>query len=150
MAEYHGPDSVIAKELLGIKVGIRNNQAIEDLVEDMGNRSGLEDILDFAGILRVGKQTGGNINVLFENCMVVIEEKINVKQEILTLISAKRLESQIMSIIPFVIILYVDITSKGYFNTLYAGVAGRILMTICLIVYLVAIRLSQRIMEIEV
>ena len=150
MTEYHGPDSVIAKELFGIKVGIRNNQAIEDLVEDMGNRSGLEDILDFAGILRVGKQTGGNINVLFENCMMVIEEKINVKQEILTLISAKRLESRIMSIIPFFIILYVDMTSEGYFNALYAGIAGRILMTICLMVYLVAIRLSQRIMEIKV
>lgn len=150
MTEYHGPDSVIAKELLGIKAGIRNNQAIEELVEDMGNRSGVEDILDFAGILRVGKQTGGNLTTLFENCMLTIEEKINIKQEISTLISAKRLEARIMSIIPFFIILYVDMTSRGYFKMLYTGVAGRILMTICLIVYVAAVRLSQRIMEIEV
>lgn len=150
MVEYHGPESVIARELLGIKAGIRNNQPIETLVEDMGSRSGIEDIQDFAGILRVGKQTGGNIHTLFENSMMVIEEKISVKQEIQTLISAKRLESRIMSVIPFAIILYIDLTSKGYFDALYTSAAGRLLMTICLGVYGTAIWLSQRIMEIEV
>lgn len=150
MAEYHGPESIIARELLGIKAGIRNNQPIENLVEDMGSRSGIEDIQDFAAILRVGKQTGGNIHTLFENSMMVIEEKISVKQEIQTLISAKKLESRIMSVIPFAIILYIDLTSKGYFDALYTSVAGRILMTICLGVYGAAVWLSQRIMEIEV
>ena len=110
----------------------------------------VEDIQDFAGVLRVGKQTGGNLPVLFENSMLVIEEKISVKQEILTLISAKRLESRIMSVIPFVIIFYVDTTSKGYFDVLYTGVAGKILMTACLGVYIFAVWMSGRIMDIEI
>lgn len=149
MVEYHGPESIIAKEFLGIKICIRNNMPVEDLVEDMGKRSGVEDIKDFAGILRVGKQTGGNLHTLFENCMLVIEERISVRQEIQTLISAKCLESRIMSVIPFCIIFYVDVTSKGYFDALYGNAAGRILMTVCLIVYIFAVWLSQRIMEIE-
>ena len=150
MVEYHGAESVIAKELLGIKVGIRNNMTVEDLVEDLGNRSGVEDIQDFAGILRVGKQTGGNLNTLFGSSMLVIEEKISVKQEIQTLISAKRLESRIMSVIPFCIILYVGSTSKGYFDVLYANAAGRIIMTICLVVYIFAVWMTGKIMDIEV
>lgn len=150
MVEYHGADSLIAKELLGIRSGIHNNMPVEDLMDDMGKRSGVEDIQDFAGILRVGKQSGGNLSTLFENSMLVMEEKIAVKEEIQTLISAKKLESRIMSIIPFAIIFYIDITSKGYFDILYANAAGRIIMTICLGIYITAVRMMEKIMEIEV
>lgn len=150
MTEYHGAESVIAKELLGIKTGLRNNQILEDMIEDLAERSGIEDIYDFAGVLRIGKSSGGNLNTVFENSIVVIEEKITVKQEILTLISSKRLEAGIMCIIPFFIIFYVDITSKGYFEVMYTTAGGRVIMTICLFVYLAAYYLSQKIMEIEV
>lgn len=150
MVEYHGAESIIAKEFYGVKTGIHNNVTVEELVEDMGKRSGVEDIQDFAQVLRVGKQTGGNLPALFENSMLVIEEKISVKQEILTLISAKKLESRIMSVIPFVIIFYVDTTSKGYFDVLYAGAAGKILMTICLGVYTFAVWMTEKIMDIEI
>lgn len=150
MTEYHGADSVIARELSGIKTGIRNNQVLENLIEDLAERSGMEDIHDFAGVLRIGKSSGGNLNAVFENSIAVIEEKLTVKQEIATLISSKKLESLIMCIIPFFIIFYVDITSKGYFDVMYTSAAGRVIMTICLVVYLTAYRLSQKIMEIEV
>lgn len=150
MVEYHGAESVIAKELFAIKAGIRNNRSVEELVEDLGDRSGVEDICDFAGILRIGKQSGGNLHTLFENSITVIEEKLTVRQEIQTIISSKRLEANIMCIIPFFIILYVDITSKGYFDALYTTTAGKILMSLCLVVYLFAFRLSRKIMEIEV
>ncbi len=150
MVEYHGADSLIAKELAGIRSGIRNNMPVEDLMDDMGKRSGVEDIQDFAGILRVGKQSGGNLSTLFENSMLVMEEKIAVKEEIQTLISAKKLESRIMCIIPFGIIFYLDMTSKGYFDALYADMAGHIIMTICLGIYIFAVRMMERIMDIEI
>lgn len=150
MTEYHGVDSIIVRELSTVKTGIRNNQVLEDLIEDLAERSGIEDIYDFAGVLRIGKSSGGNLNTVFENSINVIEEKFTVKQEIITMISAKRFESSIMCIIPFFIIFYVDITSKGYFDAMYDSLAGRVIMTICMVVYLAAYRMSQRIMEIEV
>ena len=150
MTEYHGFESIIAKELYVIRSGIRNNQVLEELIEDLAERSGIEDIYDFAGVLRIGKSSGGNLNAVIENSIAVIEEKISVKQEIVTLISAKKLESSIMCIIPFFIIFYVDITSRGYFDAMYHSMAGRIIMTICLVVYLAAYRMSQKITEIEV
>lgn len=150
MSEYHGSESVIAKELHGIKKGIQNNLTVEDLLDELAERSGLSDISDFAGVLRVGKISGGTINTIFENSITVIEEKITVQQEILTLISAKRLETLIMCIIPFFIIFYVDITSKGYFEVMYTSAAGRIIMSICMGVYIAAYLLAQKIMEIEV
>lgn len=150
MMQYYGNNSVMVKELFIIKTGLRNNEALEKLIEDFGNRSGIEDVCDFAGILVIGKQSGGNLERIFYNSISVIEEKMTVKQDIQLLIASKKMESDIMCIIPFFIILYVDFTSRGYFDVLYTTTAGRILMTICFAVYIVAVLLSRRITEIEV
>lgn len=150
MAYYHGTESVIAKELSFIKTGIRNSQSIEELLCDLGERSGVEDILDFTNVMMIGKQSGGNLNEIIQSSVAVIEEKIDTKQEIQTLISSKKLEAGIMSVIPFLIILYIELTSKGYFDTLYQTIGGNILMTICLGIYIAAIGICGKIMNIEV
>lgn len=150
MAYYYGAESVIAKELLYIKAGIQNSQSIEELVRDLGERSGVEDIMDFANVLMIGKKSGGNLNEIIQTSVSVIEEKVETKQEIQVLISARKMEAGIMSVIPFLIILYIELTSKGYFDTLYQTLGGNILMTVCLVIYLAANSISQKIMDIEV
>lgn len=150
MAHYHGTDSLIAKELYRIKKGIQNSQQVEALVQDLGERSGIEDIQDFGNVLVVAKKSGGNLSEIIRMSISVIEEKLDTKQEIQTLISAKKLEAGIMSVIPFFIILYIDVTSKGYFKTLYGTGGGNIIMTICLGIYLSAMGLSLKIVNIDV
>ena len=63
--------------------GVHKSEEIKELIEDLAERSGIEDIYDFAGVLRIGKSSGGNLNAVIENSIAVIEEKISVKQEIL-------------------------------------------------------------------
>ena len=150
MRQYHGTNSIIVKELERIQSGLRNNYSIEDLIQELGIRSGVEDILDFAEIMLVGKKSGGNINEIIDSCVSVMEEKIEMKQEIQLLISAKKLEVKIMAVIPFFIILYIDITSKGYFDSLYRTLGGNLLMTVCLGIYLTAVFLSLKITNIDV
>jgi len=150
MRQYYGENSIIAKELSGIQSGLRNNYPIEDLIQELGIRSGVEDILDFAEIMLVGKKSGGNINEIIESCVTVMEEKTEMKQEIQLLISAKKLEAKIMAVIPFFIILYIDITSQGYFDSLYRTLGGNLLMTACLGIYLTAVFLSLKIINIDV
>lgn len=150
MFYFWGEDSLIVKELAYIRVGIKNGRTPEEMLEDLGERSCEEDIFDFANILAIGKKNGGNMNEIVKSGVAVIEEKIETKQEIQTLLSAKKLESKIMSAIPFFIILYIDITSKGYFDTLYQTMGGHIFMTVCLSIYLAAVFLAGRIVEIRV
>ncbi len=146
----YGTDSVMAKELFFIKVGLHNNQNLEELIRDLGDRSGIEDIRDFADVLAIGKRSGGNIYEIMRSSISVIEEKILTKQEIQTLISARAFEAKIMNTIPFIIILYIDFTSNGYFDALYQTIMGRIMMTGCLLVYVSAIYLSRRITDIRI
>lgn len=55
-----------------------------------------------------------------------------------------------MNGVPFGILLYISIASRGFFDVLYKNAAGIIVMTICLGVYLGAIFLSGKIVDIEV
>lgn len=150
MLYFYREDSLIVKELAYIRAGMRNGRTIEEMMEDFGERSKTEDIMDFANVLAVGKKSGGNMNEIIKSGISVIEEKIDTKQKIQTLLSARKLEAKIMSGIPFFIILYIGSTSKGYFDTLYQTLGGHLFMTVCLFVYLAAVYLSERIVDIEI
>ena len=80
----------------------------------------------------------------------MIGDKVQVKEEILTLTASKRFEQNIMNLIPLIIVLYIDRTSPGFFTLMYTTIIGRIVMTGCLLFYLIALKLSWKILNIEV
>ena len=53
-----------------------------------------------------------------------------------------------MCMIPFFILFYMDVTSKGYFDVLYHNLVGIIIMTVCLGIYIFAFFMSEKITEI--
>lgn len=150
MLYFYREDSLIVKELAYIRAGMRNGKTPEEMFEDFGERSKTEDILDFANVLTIGKRNGGNIDEIIKSAITVIEEKIETKQKIRTLLSARALEAKIMSGIPFFIIFYIGTSSKGYFDTLYLTMGGHIFMTFCMVIYLAAVCLSKKIVDIEI
>ena len=150
MIVFFGQDSLIAHELLLIKKGIHNNRTLVEMLTDLGKRSGVNDIKDFASILLTGKQSGGNINEIIETSITIIEEKVSVLQEIETIISAQKFEQKFMNAIPFIIIFYIEITAKGFFSVLYNNLFGRIVMTVCMILYLFSVQLSNKITNITI
>ena len=55
-----------------------------------------------------------------------------------------------MNLVPFLIISYISMTSTGFFDVLYHNAVGIAIMTVCLVVYVAAYRLSEKIVDIEV
>ena len=137
-------------ELTLIMRGLKNNRTLEELVDDFARRSGVAEIKEFSAMFQIAKRSGGNLGDILKKCIGMIAEKMEVKQEIITIISAKKMENNIMCIIPLGIIVYVDITSPGFLNVLYHNPMGVCIMSICLGVYMFAFFLGQRIVKIEV
>ena len=79
-----------------------------------------------------------------------IEQKSVVDKEIQVILSSKKMEQKIMNVIPFFIIFYISITSRGFFDVLYHNLIGIVIMTFCLVLYLAAFMISQKIVAIEV
>lgn len=150
MVRLHGADSDISKELNVILRGIKLNENAEDLLEDFGKRSGIQDISDFTQVISVAKRTGGNMVKIMKRTAENINEKLEVENEIDTVITAKKYEQKIMTIMPFFIILYLRIGNDGYMDILYQGLAGRMVMTVCLAACVVSFYWSQKIVNIGV
>lgn len=149
MIVFYGPKSSIAKELSILRLGLNNGLNLPQILQEMGKRNEVVSIQEFASILVIGKQTGGNITEIIDSFIHITEGKLQVKQEIETMISAKRYEQKIMNCVPFLIIFYIEITSKGFFDVLYNNILGRIVMSLCLIVYIFSVFISERIIDIN-
>lgn len=106
--------------------------------------------MEFAQVFAAAKRNGGNLTEVIERSASIIEEKVETEKEIQILVSARKLEQRIMNVVPFGILLYISVTSKGFFDVLYHNPAGIIIMTVCLAVYVAAVLLSGKIVNIEV
>lgn len=146
----YGADALMACELKLLLRRLANNEQLEDALLNLAKRSGVQDIKDFADIFQIAKRGGGNMQAVIANTAEIIGDKQTVRLEIDTVMSEKKLEQAIMRYIPFFIIFYISITSKGYFEGLYHNILGQLIMTAALIVYGLACKLSDKILSIEV
>ena len=126
----YGPEGMITREFADIAAGIRLNRPAEILLADMGRRSGIQDVDQFAQVA-AAKRSGGELTDIISQTAGIIRDKIQVQEEIHTMTAARVFEQKIMNGIPFGIILYIDFTSPGFFQSMYQTWLGRICMTIC-------------------
>lgn len=150
MLLFYGPESLMAKEILFIKSGLGLNQNLENLIADLGKRSGVEDIKIFSDVFLTAKRSGGDIKKMLMRTSETIKAKTLVEKEIQVLVSQKKLEFRIMELIPFFIIAYVGISSKGYFDILYHNLRGILFMSVSLVVYFLSIILGKKMVNIHV
>lgn len=146
----YGTEGMIVQEFSTMVQQIRTNRNVEQVLLEFAGRSGLEDVQNLAEILGIGKRTGGDLGSIMRHTAEVIRDKMQVKEEIMTLTASRQFEQKIMNLIPFFIIFYVEGTSPGFFDQMYQTTVGRVLMTVCLLLYLLALWLAERILDIEV
>ena len=140
----------IMREFQRIIRGLDANERLEKLLFDFAKRSGLEEVESFAEIFATAKEAGGDFSVIIQTTAERIAARMEVKREIKTMVAAKNFEQKIMSLVPFLIMFYIDLTSPGFFSELYGNMLGVAVMTVCLGVYLLSRYLAERIMRIEV
>ena len=145
MKLLYGEDSSICKMLRILKTGRENNVDFSTLWRQMGDWTDIPEIQEFAAVYEISGKYSGNMAGVMEKAAGMIVKKMETEKEIEVLLSARKLEQKIMNAVPFLIMLYVNLTSPGYFDKLYHSLAGTAVMTLCLGVYLGAYILSRKI-----
>lgn len=149
LSMIYGKNSLIVTEFSDLSHLVSMNVPVEKGMEEFAERSGIEDIRNFARVLRIAKRSGGELVSVMNRTAQTIGDRIQVKEEILTMTASRRFEQRIMNAVPILIILYIDFSSPGFFTIMYTSIPGRIVMTICLGLYLFSIRLAERILNIQ-
>ncbi len=149
LRQIYREDDMILQEFAYISNQLRMNITLERALEDFGERSGIEDIQSFSQVFATAKRTGGDLIRVIKTTVSIISDKIEVKRDIITLIAGKRLEANMMKVIPLLIIAYLTIFSPGFLDPLYNNTFGIMIMTLFLMIYLGAFFIIDRIVAIE-
>ena len=145
-----GASNPLTHEFAYINQRVKMNAPIEGLIRDFAERSGVEDIINFASVFTAAKRSGGNMAQIIGSTASQIEEKIDVEREIDMALASKKFEQRIMSLMPFAIILYMHAASYDLISVLYGSAIGVFVMTGILIIYAGAFILGNKIVTIEV
>lgn len=147
MEILYGEESLIYRELELIRRGLVINITLEELLFDLGKRSNIEEIRQFATVFSIAKRGGGKLDEVIRSTAELIGQRLEAYQELQIVLSGRRMEQNIMKLIPFVVLGYVGATYPGYFSPLYYNLQGVLIMTGCLILYLAAYVLGEKILH---
>jgi tight adherence protein B len=150
LKQIYQENAMILREFSYIMNQIHMNISVEKALSDFGERTGIEDILSFSEVFSTAKRTGGDLINVIKITSKIISDKIEVKREVITLITAKRMEANIMKLAPLLILIYLSATSSGFLDPLYHNFIGLIIMTLFLVFYLGSFLLINKIVAIEV
>ena len=146
----HGEDSMMVKELLFMIKRIRLSNPIENVFKEFADKTKIETIMDFSEVFIIAKKNGGNIAKIISNTINIINDKIEIELDIELKTAEKQFEQNIMNLLPFFIILYMNFTSSSFLLPLYTTFVGRAVMTLALVVYYISFMISKKILDIEV
>lgn len=105
MAQIYGEEADIVKELFIITGGMNNNINIEDLLLNFAERSGLDDVRNFADVFRVAIRQGANIKDIIFSTRDIISDKIEIEMDINAMMAGNKNELNVMMIMPLIIIV---------------------------------------------
>lgn len=148
--QYPDPNTDIIVEIEEIIRKLQFNETIEIALQDFAKRSHLEDVQNFSDVFQTCKRTGGNIVDIIKNTSTMINDKVAIRMEIDTMISSKKLEQRILSIIPIFLMVMLSVSAKEYMKPVFTTVIGRIGTTIAIILLVISTLLSSKITKIEV
>ena len=103
-----------------------------------------------AEIFGFAKRSGGDFPQIIRTTAARISAKIEVEREVDTVIAGKKLEGKIMSVMPFFILAYLNLASGEFIDPLYGNLAGVLVMSAALLVFVGAMAINRRISDIRV
>ncbi len=142
-------DAYILKELEVVISGIHNNVAIEDLLEDFGNRSDNDDILSFANVFKISYRKGGNIKEIIRNTHNILSDKMEIAEDIETLVTSNKMEQNIMILMPIALIGVIKMMSPE-FAANFVTPTGIISTTISIVIFVVAYFVGKSVLNIKI
>lgn len=109
-----------------------------------------EEVSDFINSTIICMSMGNSMAENIMNSTTLIKEKIELEQTIEVMITEKKSEQGIVSMMPFLIIAIFLLTANEYISMMYVSFTGRLVMSVAGILFLIQRTVSRRIMDIEV
>lgn len=142
-------DAYIIKELEIVLTGMNNNIDIEDILEDLGKRSGIGDIESFANVFRICYRKGGNIKDTIRSTHEILSDKMEIAEDIETVVTGSKNEQNIMIVMPVLLIGVIKMMGEDFASN-FATPAGIISTTIAIAMFVASYFVGKAVLNIKV
>ena len=146
----YGDSSVFYLEIKEMNQKVAHNTPLEKLFLEFAYRSKLEDVIQFADLLDFGKRSGSNWKQIIDVTVCQMTEQQEARLQIEVMLAEKKMEQQVMMVAPVGLLAFLQFTAWDYMSVLYHNWFGVIAMTIFLVLFVVAIGLSQKILKVRI
>ena len=147
----YGENAILCSELKNMhkRMSIGNEEDVT-VLNDFAKRSASEDIVDFMIIYSTCKTTGASLVDALNKAASVIIDKMTIENEIRTMANRKKNESIILFVMPFVVVLFLNLFSPEYIAPLYESYIGRVIMTMVVAADIFIYSVMQKITDVEI
>lgn len=145
----YAEDSFILNELQVILAGLENNIAIEYLLEDFGKRSAIKDIESFASVFQTCYRKGGNIKDVVRNTTTILSDKMEIREDLETIVASSQMEQYIMIVMPIILIGMIKMMSPEFASNFVTG-AGLASTTIAIVLFVAAYFVGKKLLDINI
>lgn len=145
---YAGQSPYLVVELDRIKRMLEHGIPIEQALDDFGRRLNIADITDWIDVFRTAKRSGGDLLAVMRHTSRAISEKMDLERELAVMVAGKRFESNVLSVVPVLLLAGLKFGSPDYMAPLYEGI-GRLVMTGALMTLGFSFYLTRRFMRFE-
>lgn len=150
LEQLYGREHQICREFRRMTKQMELGTSMEEVFLEFGERTEVEDIKQLADIFSIVKRTGGNLSHVLRQTGSVLQEKIELKRELHTTIAGKRMEFQLMCVVPYGILLYLKLCAPAMSSALYHNLFGIVFMWVMLAAYFGLKLLGEHIIRGEV
>ena len=150
VGRLYGNETEFASGMAIVNKRVQMNEPIEEVFLKFAYRTKAPEIISFAESFRYAKRSGANMPHMIRTVVDRVREKERIMENIRTMVSAKRMEQKLMLLLVPGVLLFVTVSSPEYAKALYHSPPGIVLMTGCLLGYLLAAWWGRRIVSIRV
>ncbi len=123
---------------------------VPDALKNLANRIDCPDLKFFVIAVILQRETGGNLAEIIESLAYLIRERFKLYGKIRTLAAEGKISAIILSVMPFLILIYLRFANPSYINILFSDPAGRIMAGIAAFIMLIGILVMKKMINIKV
>lgn len=125
----------------------KGGKLLKNLFQDLADRSGIDDIQSFATIYAVIEGKSDRFGDILLQTQEIIGDKIAIEQEIQTVITSAKSETNMMIVMPIIIVVAMSGMGGGLMDALFTSAVGHLVATVSIAIfaasYIYAVKVSN-------
>lgn len=129
---------------------VRLGMAVEEALNEFGERIPRQDVQMFVTAVNILKETGGNLAETFQTIVTTVRERQKVEKKIEAITAQGKMQAAIVTLVPFLILGIFQLVDPNYVRPLFTTPLGWLALALVLTLQIIGLIVMIKIVTIKV